>query len=197
MEKGLAAVASSKSLFRLVFVLLHNGVRALEALGEAGGTLPADTHAGWSGEGVSTRSSEMLVRQCVHLVFLALDLQLAVSAKKSDSHTEFVEKRLAEQRHADAYYAEVVPMCTGASPAKRATHAQDDGGCGGGLSCEESAMKRLKIDEEDDSAAAAAQRGGGFGAAARRMAGEGKGAAIFPCNMTSEEKQRLKLNING
>ena len=82
---GIAGVARSAGLMRAVFMLLHNAARSLDTTGAVGGAVGGGGAAGsammgaglmgWGEEPALARSSEMLVRQAVHLLFLALDLQ--------------------------------------------------------------------------------------------------------------------------
>ena len=85
LARGIAGVARSAGLMRAVFILLHNAARSLDTTGAVGGAVGGGGAAGgammgaglmgWGEEPALARSSEMLVRQAVHLLFLALDLQ--------------------------------------------------------------------------------------------------------------------------
>jgi len=125
LRGGLANIAQSSSLFRLVFVMLHNAARAFDTVGSAGGPVQGMAAGivggmGWEGEPVLTRSSEMLVRQCVHLLFLALDLRQgtgvdasnatgASDVEMSDSHTP--GRRAGAASHVGAYYESPPVTC--------------------------------------------------------------------------------------
>lgn len=108
VRSGLSYIARSASLSRLVCILLHNAARSFEATGSAGGVLPSQAvgaGGGWAGEPPSTRSSEMLVRQCLHLLFLALDLHEHDTSSAGGSS----QSAQAHVPLADAYYAQAEP----------------------------------------------------------------------------------------
>jgi hypothetical protein len=97
----------------------------------------------------STRSSEMLVRQCLHLLFLALDLQENDSSSAGGSS----QRAQAHVPLADAYYAQAEPGVdsTMAAEGGAAASASDD-------LMPESPNKHAKVksagmaDSEDDGA---------------------------------------------